>query len=78
MIYLQAKEQLSDCEELLHDIQMFEPGFGKVWAIKVTRLKDYPRYLELIEKSLLHKTWVLRGFFATGYLAKAEVYGTSH
>ncbi|CAG7982812.1 unnamed protein product [Penicillium nalgiovense] len=31
MVYYQAKNQLSECQALLSDIQAFDPGFGRVW-----------------------------------------------
>ncbi|KGO59814.1 hypothetical protein PEX2_053920 [Penicillium expansum] len=42
MMYLEAKQRLSDCERLLHDIQMFNPGFGKVWAASGFRTGQAP------------------------------------
>ncbi|CAI7572864.1 unnamed protein product [Penicillium glandicola] len=42
MMYLEVKQQLSDCKALLHDIHMFDPSFGKVWAASGYRTGKAP------------------------------------
>lgn len=42
MTYLQVKEQLSECEELLPDIQYFGPGFEKSLGDQRDAFKGLP------------------------------------
>ncbi|KAK4865539.1 hypothetical protein LT330_009327 [Penicillium expansum] len=59
MMYLEAKERLTDCEAFLQDLKDFDPGFGKVWAASGFRTRQAPSTQRGQHKKPTNCDWAL-------------------